>query len=36
MITDEQKKIVEAVLENYEFRRQPPTYPPRPPSPEQR
>lgn len=29
-VTDEQKKIVEAVLENYEFRRQPPSYPPRP------
>ena len=28
--TDEQKKIIEAVLENYEFRRQPPTYPPHP------
>ena len=27
-VTDEQKKIVEAVLENYEFRRQPPSYPP--------
>lgn len=30
LVTDEQKKIIEAVLENYEFRRQPPTYPPRP------
>ena len=30
MITDEQKKIIEAVLENYEFRRQPPSYPPHP------
>jgi len=29
-VTDEQKKIIEAVLENYEFRRQPPSYPPRP------
>lgn len=29
-ITDEQKKIIEAVLENYEFRRQPPSYPPHP------
>ena len=32
-ITDEQKKIIEAVLENYEFRRQPPSYPPRPVEP---
>lgn len=30
VITDEQKKIVEAVIENYEFRRQTPNYPPRP------
>ena len=30
LITDAQKKIIEAVLENYEFRRQPPSYPPRP------
>lgn len=29
-ITDEQKSIIEAVLENYEFRRQPPSYPPHP------
>jgi hypothetical protein len=29
-VTDEQKKIIEAVLENYEFRRQHPNYPPRP------
>ena len=29
-VTDEQRKIIEAVLENYEFRRQPPHYPPRP------
>ena len=29
-ITDEQKTIIEAVLENYEFRRQPPSYPPHP------
>lgn len=28
-VTDQQKKIIEAVLENYEFRRQPPSYPPR-------
>jgi hypothetical protein len=31
LVTDEQKVIIEAVLENYEFRRQPPSYPPRPP-----
>ena len=31
LVTDEHKKIIEAVLENYEFRRQPPpSYPPRP------
>lgn len=30
IITDEQKNIVEAVLENYEFRRQAPNYPPHP------
>lgn len=30
LVTDEQKKIIEAVIENYEFRRQPPDYPPRP------
>jgi hypothetical protein len=30
LITDEQKKIIEAVIENYEFRRQTPNYPPRP------
>jgi len=36
VVTDEQKKIIEAVLENYEFRRQPPpSYPPRPAEPEQ-
>jgi hypothetical protein len=29
-ITEEQKKIIEAVLDNYEFRRQPPNYPPHP------
>jgi hypothetical protein len=34
-VTNEQKKIIEAVLENYEFRRQPPSYPPRPAEPEQ-
>ena len=27
LITDEQRKIIEAVIENYEFRRQPPSYP---------
>jgi hypothetical protein len=35
LVTDEQKKIIEAVLDNYEFRRQPPSYPPRPILPEQ-
>jgi len=31
IVTNEQMKIIEAVLENYEFRRQPPpSYPPRP------
>ena len=30
LVTDEQKKIIEAVIENYEFRRQIPKYPPRP------
>jgi Tfp pilus assembly protein PilZ len=30
LVTDEQKKIIEAVIENYEFRRHPPNYPPRP------
>ncbi|SRR6266498_5360394 len=30
LVTDEQKKIIEAVLENYEFRRQSPNYPPHP------
>lgn len=30
VVTDEQKQIIEAVLANYEFRRQPPSYPPRP------
>jgi hypothetical protein len=30
VVTDEQKEIIEAVLNNYEFRRQPPTYPPHP------
>lgn len=30
LITDEQKKVIEAVIENYEFRRQTPNYPPHP------
>ena len=30
LVTDEQKAIIEAVMENYEFRREPPNYPPRP------
>jgi len=30
LVTDNQKKIIEAIIENYEFRRQPPSYPPRP------
>ena len=30
LVTDEQKKIIGAVIENYEFRRQPPNYPPNP------
>lgn len=30
VVTDEQKKIIAAVIENYEFRRQIPKYPPRP------
>lgn len=30
LVTDEQKKIIEAVMENYEFRRESPNYPPRP------
>jgi hypothetical protein len=30
LVTPEQKEIIKAVLENYEFRRQPPSYPPRP------
>jgi len=29
-LTDEHKKIIEAVIENYEFRRQPPNYPQHP------
>ena len=30
LITDNQKKIIDSVIENYEFRRQTPNYPPRP------
>jgi hypothetical protein len=30
LITDEQKKIIEVFIENYEFRRQAPNYPPGP------
>ena len=30
LVTDNQKQIIEAVIENYEFRRQPPNYPPHP------
>ena len=30
LITDGQKNIIEAVMENYEFRRTPPNYPPHP------
>ena len=30
LITDGQKKIIEAVMDNYEFRREAPKYPPRP------
>lgn len=30
VVTDEQKKIIEAIIDNYEFRRQMPKYPPRP------
>lgn len=29
LVTDPQKKIIEAIIENYEFRRQAPQYPPR-------
>lgn len=29
LVTENQKKIIEAIIENYEFRRQPPEYPPR-------
>lgn len=30
LIIDNQKKIIEAIVDNYEFRRQTPNYPPRP------
>jgi PilZ domain len=30
IVTDAQKNIIEAVMENYEFRRTPPNYPPHP------
>ena len=30
LVTDNQKKIIEAVIDNYEFRRQPPNYPSHP------
>ena len=30
LVTDQQKKIIELIIENYEFRRQTPNYPPRP------
>ena len=30
LVTDDQKKIIEAVMDNYEFRREIPNYPPRP------
>ena len=30
LVTDQQKKIIEAIIDNYEFRRQVPSYPPRP------
>lgn len=30
LVTDEQKQIIGAVMENYEFRRESPNYPPRP------
>jgi hypothetical protein len=30
LVTENQKKIIESVIENYEFRRQSPQYPPRP------
>ncbi len=30
LVTDEQKRVIESVMENYEFRRESPNYPPRP------
>lgn len=30
LVTDNQKKIIEMIIDNYEFRRQSPNYPPRP------
>ena len=30
LVTDDQKMVIEAVMENYEFRRQSPKYPPHP------
>jgi hypothetical protein len=30
LVTDNQKKIIENIIQHYEFRRQPPNYPPRP------
>ena len=30
LVTDDQKKIIESVMDNYEFRRDIPNYPPRP------
>ena len=30
LVTEQQKEIIEAIIENYEFRRQTPDYPPRP------
>lgn len=30
LVTDTQKNIIESIIENYEFRRQPPNYPPHP------
>jgi hypothetical protein len=30
LVTDQQRKIIQAIVDNYEFRRQTPNYPPRP------
>ncbi len=30
LVTEQQKKIIDAIIENYEFKRQSPNYPPRP------